>query len=143
MADILLCPFFVAWIVSTVWVWFDAKPRDWTNSSLVAKTHRQWVLGFWLMWPAFAPFYLPARRKAPLRSAPESLNAKRIVLTLVAAVVVWFVLLVLEGFLFGLAGASISGPFADTLVTLTIPFSLWYSWRQTGRWEAKRQQRAT
>jgi hypothetical protein len=68
MADVLLWPFFVAWIASTVWVWFDAKPRDWSNSSL-AKTRRQWVLGFALLWPCFAPFYLAARGRAPIRSA--------------------------------------------------------------------------
>jgi hypothetical protein len=142
MADILLWPFFVAWFVSTVLVWFDTKPRDWSNSSLVAKSRRQWVLGFVLMWPVFAPFYLPARRKAPLRSAPQS-NPTRIVLTLVAAVVVWCFLQFLGGFVLGLAGGSTSSPFAEIWILLTLPFSLWYSWRQTGRWEAKRQQRGS
>jgi hypothetical protein len=71
MADVLFGSAFLAWIASTVWVWFDAKPRDWSEYSL-ARTRRQWVLGFVLLWPYFAPFYLAARGKAPIRSALET-----------------------------------------------------------------------
>ena len=71
MAGVLFGSAFLAWIASTVWVWFDAKARDWSECSL-ATTRRQWVLGFVLLWPYFLPFYWAARGKAPLRSAPES-----------------------------------------------------------------------
>jgi hypothetical protein len=41
MADILLWPFFVAWIASTMWVGCDGKPRDRSKSSLATtRAHR-------------------------------------------------------------------------------------------------------
>lgn len=55
------------YVVTTVWVGFDARKRDWT-ATRGPKTVAGHVIGVAILWVVFFPIYLIARRRAPLRA---------------------------------------------------------------------------
>jgi hypothetical protein len=66
MVTSLLLLFVVA---STIWVYFDAKGRDWSGDN-VATSPFTWAAGTLLLWIVIFPVYLAKRG----RRAPQRLN---------------------------------------------------------------------
>ena len=63
-------------IVSIVWVLFDSKRRDLTQTSHGPVTTEVYMIGMVLLWIVFFPIYLLFGWKAPLRaSAPRPVAA--------------------------------------------------------------------
>jgi hypothetical protein len=56
-------------IASTIWVYHDAKGRDWTGDN-VATSPFTWAAGTLLLWIIIFPVYLAKRG----RRAPQGLN---------------------------------------------------------------------
>jgi hypothetical protein len=56
-------------VISAVWVYMDAKARDWTGTKYETSTPGWWGLMTGLVWVIYFPWYMAARRHAQPREA--------------------------------------------------------------------------
>jgi hypothetical protein len=55
--------FFLIVVPTTIWVWFDAKERDWSRDGF-ANSPTKWAIGSLLLWIIVFPMYLARRGRA-------------------------------------------------------------------------------
>ena len=49
---------------TTLWVWADARGRDWSGDDLANRPWK-WIVGSLCLWMLVFPLYLVRRRRAP------------------------------------------------------------------------------